>query len=238
MLVGRNAASLAAQMQKLLKQTGVAPERIQCRLADLANPASINTLADAAAAWHCNVLVHGAGVPSFGRLESLPAQDMLSVLKTNLLGPMLLTQALLPHLRSLPKAQVICIGSALGRIALPGYSAYCASKFGLRGFAEAMRRELRGSGVQMQYFGPRSTQTEFNSAEVLAYNQATDTATDSPELVAQALLSLLEDEAAERFLGFPEKLAVRINGLAPTWLDGSFRLHGSKLASTSKPKVG
>lgn len=229
MLVGRNAASLVAQMQKLLEQTGVAPVRLKCQFADLSNPASINTLAEAAAAWHCNVLIHGAGVPSFGRLESLTAQDMLSVLQTNLLAPMLLTQALLPHFRHLPKTQVICVGSALGRIGLPGYSAYSASKFGLRGFAEAMRRELLGSGVQMQYFGPRSTQTDFNSAEVLAYNQATGTAADSPELVAQALLALLEDEAAERFLGLPEKLAVRINGLAPTWLDGSFKKHSSKL---------
>ena len=238
MLVGRNAANLAAQAQKLLAQTGAAPAQLTYQLADLANPASINTLAEAAAAWRCNVLVHGAGVPSFGRLESLAAQDMLSVLQTNLLAPMLLTQQLLPHLRSLPKAQVICVGSALGRIGLPGYSAYSASKFGLRGFAEAMRRELLGSSVQMQYFGPRSTQTEFNSAEVQAYNQATGTAVDAPELVAQALLALLEDEAAERFLGFPEKLAVRINGLVPTWLDSSFKQHSGKLSPVGTPKTG
>ena len=101
--------------------------------------------------------MHNAGVPSFGPLEPIasPAQ-MQQVLQTNLLAPMLLTQALLPHLRRLPRAQVICVGSALGRIGLPGFSVYGASKFGLRGFAEALRRELADTPVRVQY--PRPAQ--------------------------------------------------------------------------------
>ena len=137
------------------------------------------------------------------------------MLDTNLLAPMLLTQALLPHLRAMPRAQVIFVGSALGRIGLPGFSVYSASKFGLRGFAEALRRELGDSRVRVQYLGPRSTRTAFNDAAVEAYNRATGTAMDPPEGWPQALLRLLESERAERFLGFPETLAVRLNGLAP-----------------------
>ena len=138
---------------------------------------------------------------------------------------MRLTQALLPHLRAQPKAQVICLGSALGRIGLPGFSIYSASKFGLRGFAEALRRELRGTGIRVQYVGPRSTRTSFNDAAVQAYNAATGTAMDSRGRVAETMLRSLQDEAAERFIGFPERLAVRINGVVPTLLDGSFDKH-------------
>lgn len=229
MLVGRSQPSLAALAGECAGSAAAPTDRIGVHAADLCNPAAIDDLRAAATAWGANVVVHNAGVPSFGRLESLGAADIRQVLDTNLLAPMLLTQALLPHLRRVPRAQVICVGSALGRLGLPGFSAYCASKFGLRGFAEALRREVRGSPVRVQYLGPRSTRTGFNSADVEAYNQATGTAADTPETVALALLDLLESEAAERFLGFPEKLAVRLNGLAPEWLDGAFERHRHSL---------
>ena len=116
---------------------------------------------------------------------------------------------------------VLCLGSVLGALGLPGFSVYSASKFGLRGFAEALERELADTGVRVQYLGPRSA-AAFNSAGVQAYNQATGTAMDSVATVAAALLQMLEDESAERFLG-PEKLGVRLNGLAPAAMDGSFR---------------
>lgn len=125
----------------------------------------------------------------------------------------------------------------LGRLALPGFSVYAASKFGLRGFAEALRRELADTPVRVQYLGPRSTRTDFNDTAVESYNRATRTATDRPEQVARALRALLENEAAESFLGFPEKLAARLNGLAPTWLDGAFAAHRRQLPPPdSSPK--
>lgn len=229
MLVGRSAERLAAQAGELTGRASGASERVTWQAADVVDDADRSRLGDSATRWGANVLVHNAGVPSFGRLESLAAHDIRRMLDTNLLAPMLLTQALLPHLHRLPQAQVICVGSALGRIGLPGYSAYCASKFGLRGFAEALRRELGDTAVRVQYLGPRSTLTPFNSPEVDAYNLATGTAMDTPDTVAAALLCLLEDEAAERFLGFPEKLAVRLNGLVPGLLDGAFDRHRGSL---------
>lgn len=229
MLVGRSLPALTALAHECAGLAGASSDRVGCHAADLCDTAAIDDLRATAAAWGANVVVHNAGVPSFGRLESLSTADIRRVLDTNLLAPMLLTQALLPHLRRLPHAQVICVGSALGRLGLPGFSAYSASKFGLRGFAEALRRELGDSPVRVQYLGPRSTRTGFNSADVEAYNRATSTAVDAPEIVAQALLDLLESEAAERFLGFPEKLAVRVNGLAPGWLDGAFDRHRNSL---------
>jgi short-subunit dehydrogenase len=85
--------------------------------------------------------------------------------------------------------------------------------------------------VQVQYLGPRSTRTAFNGADVQAYNQATGTAMDSAATVARELVRMLEDESAERFLGFPERLGVRLNGVAPAALDGSFRRHSRSLAA-------
>ena len=72
--------------------------------------------------------------------------------------------------------------------------------------------------------------TGFNSPAAQAYNAATNARSDAPEAVAAALLDLLERGDAERFLGFPEKLAVRINGLAPGLLDKAFAKHRDSLA--------
>lgn len=231
LLTGRSDDTLAALAGRVGAGRTLSNERLAWHAADLSQPGGTLPLAQVAAGWGCNVVIHGAGRPAFGRLQDIGGASMHAVLQTNLLAPMLLTQALLPHLLSQPQAQVICVGSALGRIGLPGYSVYSASKFGLRGFAESLRRELGETSVRVQYLGPRSTRTAFNSAHVQAYNDATGTAMDTPQRVAAELIYLLESGRAERFFGFPEKLAVRLNGLAPEWLDGSFKAHSRNVGA-------
>lgn len=208
---------------------GAAPDGSSWVQADLTTDPGIAAVAAAAAAWRANVVVHAAGAPAFGALVATSPDQMQAVLDANLLAPMRLTQALLPQLLRQPRAQLVFVGSALGRIGLPGFSVYGASKAGLHGFAEALRRELADTSVRVQTLGPRSTRTGFNGAAVEAYNRATGTAMDSPGQVAAALLALIEDEAAERFLGFPERLAVRLNGLLGPLLDGSFSRHRRSL---------
>jgi short-subunit dehydrogenase len=197
--------------------------------ADLSTPAGVSTASAAACEWRANVLVHAAGLPAFGPLQGESALHMQAVLQLNLLAPMALTQAMLPHLLRQEQAQIVFVGSALGRIGLPGFSVYGASKAGIHGFAEALRRELAGGPVRVQTLAPRSTRTGFNSPAVQAYNQATGTASDTPERVAAALLALIESGAAEAHLGWPERLAVRLNGALGSWLDGSFVKHRRSL---------
>ncbi len=169
--------------------------------ADLASDAGIERVAAAASAWRANLLVHAAGLAAFGSLPALAGAQIDEVLR----------------------------GSVVGRIGLPGFSVYGASKAGLHGFAEALRRELADTSVQVQILGPRSTRTALNGAAVERYNQATGTAMDAPEEVAAALLRLIDSEAAERFLGFPERFAVRLNGLLGAGLDGAFVRHRRSL---------
>jgi short-subunit dehydrogenase len=205
--------------------------------ADLTTDEGIAAATAAAAGRGTNVVVHAAGVPAFGPFASTTPERMQAVLQGNLLAPMRLTQALLPALLRQPRAQVVFVGSALGRIGLPGFGVYGASKAGLHGFAEALRRELADTGVRVQELSPRSTRTGFNDAAVEAYNRATGTATDSPETVAAALLALIESEAAERYLGLPERLGVRLNGLLGALLDGSFAKHRRSLPAGSPTPV-
>lgn len=225
LLVGRDPQRLELLARELQPAAESTTPRVAWHACDLADTRAPMGLSRAAAAWGANVLVNNAGVPSLSRFVDLPAHHVEAVLRVNLLAPMLLTHALLPGLLERARAQVIHMGSVLGRMGLPGTSVYSASKFGLRGFAESLRRELAETAVTVQYLGPRATRTDFNDARAQAWNRATGSASDAPATVARALLGLLESEAAERFLGFPESLAVRLNGLAPTLLDGAFARH-------------
>ncbi len=231
MLVGRSERKLDELSRQLQRITGVDASRIATQVADLTRADHLNVLSVLAAAWGCNVLIHNAGLPAFGRLQDESSDRIEDVVQTNLIAPMLLTRSMLPHLLTTPRAHVVCIGSALGAIGLPGYAVYGASKFGLRGFSQALRRELLETSVRVQYFGPRATRTSFNSEAAAAYQRATGSASDLPEQVALELLQLLESEAAERFLGYPEKIATRLNGLAPSMLDGSFKRHSRYLTN-------
>lgn len=219
-------AELAAELAGPAgRPDGDARMRVGWQAADLNDPDDRATLVQAAERAGINVLVNNAGIANFGRFVDQDPAAVQQLLSTNLLAPILLSQALLPVLARQPRAQLIQVGSALGRIGLPGFSTYSASKFGLRGFSEALRRELADGPVRVQYLGPRSTRTDFNDADVLAYNRATGTAMDPPERVADALVTLLRSGASEAFIGFPERLAVRLNGLLPRWLDGAFAKH-------------
>ena len=201
--------------------------------ADLTTDEGVARVAEAAAHWQANVVVHAAGVPFFGPIATASTARMDEVIATNLLAPMKLTQAVLPALLRQPRARVVFVGSALGRIGLPGFAVYGASKAGLHGFAEALRRELADTPVKVQILAPRSTRTGFNGAEVEAYNRATGTAMDMPETVAAALVARIQRGAAERFIGLPERLGVRLNGLLGARMDRSFVRHRRSVSAAS-----
>lgn len=231
LLVGRRGPPLARLAEGL--GTGAARRRIQALAADITTDAGRSAIRDIAAAQGCNALINNAALPCFGPFADSRPDEIEAVLQTNLVAPIQLTLALLPQLRAQPEARVLNIGSATGRLGLPGFAVYAAGKFGLRGFSEALRRELAGSPLRVQYLGARATRTGFNDARADAYNRRTRTAVDAPEIVAHAALQLLMSGRSEKFIGFPETLAVRLNGLAPSLLDRAFTPHRAALAAAA-----
>ncbi len=169
-----------------------------------------------------DILINNAGVGEFNLLEQSSSDAIASLLDLNLNVPIQLTRLLLPTLKSRPTAAVINIGSALGSIGYPAYSVYSASKFGLRGFSEALRRELSDSGVRVMHFAPRATRTPLNDSKVQAMNAALGTATDAPELVAQALLKRIRtDRWQASVFGWPERFYALLNAMNPAFTDGA-----------------
>ena len=131
-----------------------------------------------------------------------------------------------------PEAAIVNMGSTFGSIGHPGFAVYCAGKFGLRGFSEALRRELSDTSVQVYYLAPRATRTDMNSAAVVQLNKELGNAMDDPQVVVGHVLRLLTGSAGgDYFVGWPEKLFVRINGLLPAIVD---RALGKQLATIKR----
>lgn len=169
-----------------------------------------------------DVLINNAGLSEFGLLERSDETRLQQLMMTNLTAPMLLTAILLPLLKQRSEATIVNIGSIFGSIGHPGFSAYCASKFGIRGFSEALRRELADTAVQVLYFAPRATRTSINSAAVNAMNAELGNAMDEPDQVAASLVKQLHCKSLrERYLGWPERLFVKVNGILPRLVDGA-----------------
>lgn len=167
-----------------------------------------------------DILINNAGVAQFGMIEQQSVNALSAQINVNLLAPMLLTQALLPILKQSDSPAIVNMGSTFGSIGYSGFSAYCASKFGLRGFTEALRRELADTSIRLFYLAPRATKTPINNEQVVAMNQELGNKMDEPEVVAQHLLKLLQqDKARIRYIGWPEKLFVFINSILPQIVD-------------------
>jgi NAD(P)-dependent dehydrogenase (short-subunit alcohol dehydrogenase family) len=103
-------------------------------------------------------LVNNAGTSRAGALEDLPLEATRDVIEVNLLGPLQLTRALLPELRS-ARGRVVNVGSGEAFLATPLNAPYCMAKHALEAFSAALRLELHASGVHVSVISPGQTET-------------------------------------------------------------------------------
>ena len=104
-------------------------------------------------------LVNNAGVVSVGPLHRLPATALENMLAVNLRGPLLMARAVLPHMLRQRSGTIINVASQLGKYGLADYVTYCATKFGVVGFTEALASELSDTGVRVWAVCPGLTDT-------------------------------------------------------------------------------
>lgn len=168
-----------------------------------------------------DMLVNCAGTSWFAPFEDTPEAVLERLWHTNVLVPMRLVQEVLPHMREKRSGMIVNVGSIFGSIGFPCFAGYSSTKFALRGFSEALRRELRGTGIRVLYFAPRYTRTAINTESVQRMAMAVKMRQDEPEDVARALVAAIERNARERFLGLPERFFVGLNGLLPRLVDGA-----------------
>ena len=168
-----------------------------------------------------DVVVNNAGVGVLGMQEHFTPDDFKRLFDINVFGVQRINRAAIPYLRNQGSGLIIYVSSLLGRITFPFYGPYNASKWALEAMAENYRVELSGFGVDncivepggfaTSFFGSlmqpsdqsrNESYGEFMNApkqafdgfeQALASNPAQD-----PQLVADAVLSLVETEAGER----------------------------------------
>lgn len=213
LLVGRDSGKLAALRQRLRASHPDLP--VDVVVADLASAAGRAAVAVAVQALPggVNLLVNNAGVSDFHAFAGQSGAIIESILTSNLVAPIMLSRELMPYLAEQQAAQIVNIGSVFGDIGYPGFAVYCASKFGLRGFTQALRRELADSTLRVRYFAPRATRTAINSPAVTAMNAELKTQSDDPQKVAAEFMKFLSGSRNERILGWPENFYVLINRL-------------------------
>jgi short-subunit dehydrogenase len=219
LLADRDAAALA-DVRSALASHG---DRVATFAVDLTKDADRRALVDHATRWRggVDVLVNNAGVNHFRLFEDQPPEQIDVALAVNVQAPLQLCRALLPHLLRLPAAHVVNVGSVFGSIGYPAYAVYSATKFAIRGFTEALRRELADTGVAVHYFAPRAARTGINGAAVERMNAELGVAMDAPAEVAAALRRLLERNRPSAVVGWPEKFYARLNGALPELVDGA-----------------
>jgi len=179
-------------------------------------------LAAAEAIGGVNLLINAAGINHFAMLEQLDDDEINSMLALNIGAPICLTKLLL-LLKQAPSAMVVNVGSTYGSIGYPGYATYCATKFALRGFSEALRRELADTRVGVLYVAPRATRTQMNSPAAQALNDALKSNVDDPNTVASAVVQAIANERRDLYLGWPERFFVKLNSVLPNLVDRGLR---------------
>ena len=158
-------------------------------VADLAWPESVESLE---LPDELDSVVHAAGVVELGPVAELSVDDWASQLRVNLVAPAALTRVALPALRR-ARGTVVFVNSGAGLTAHPGWSAYAASKHGLRALADALRGEESGNGVRVSTVYPGRTATPMQEKVHRQEGEDYDpSAWSRPETVADAILHVLD----------------------------------------------
>jgi short-subunit dehydrogenase len=180
---------------------------------DLSDRAAVERLAEEAGS--VDVLVANAGVPGSGRIETFSVEEIDRALDVNLRAPIVLARRLAEGMAERGGGHIVFISSLNGKAAPPGTPIYAATKFGLRGFAQSLRQDLRPSGVGVSTIFPGFIRDAgfFHDAgvELPAYVK-----TKAPDDVGRAVVEAIEKDRSEIDVApLSMKLGTTLARLAP-----------------------
>ncbi len=179
--------------------------------ADLAEPGGAGQLAGQAGA--VDILVANAGLPATGLVEEMNMEEIARSLRVNLEAPILMARTLIPGMRERRRGQLVFVSSLAGKTASPRSSIYNATKFGLRGFALALRTDLAGSGVGSSIVAPGFIRDAGMYADTGAKMPA-GVGSSNPAEVAVGVVSAIEGNKIEVAVAPLQQRALAHVGLA------------------------
>ena len=216
--------ALAAELRSLGAEALAVPT-------DVSDPAQVARLADAVLqTWgYLDVLINNAGLGRFARLEALdPIDDIQRQIQVNLTGAIWVARAFLPAMRARKRGVIINVSSVAGWVGLPLYTVYSATKFGLRGFTEALRREVARDGIRVVGLYPGPVTTEFGQ-------QAFKDPADRPRAASWPGVALRAEDVAEALWDLahhPRRGVVQPWWMAPlVWLNAHLTRLGDWILS-------
>ena len=195
-------------------------------VADLTHRQDVDRLAEEA--HDADIVVANAGMPASGLLQDLSRREIDRMLEVNLRAPIILAQTLAPGMARRGGGQLVFISSLSGKAAGPASSLYSATKFGLRGFALALRQDLAPHRVGVSVISPGFIRDAgmFHEAGV---HLPPGTGTRTPADVAAAVLRAIEQDRAELDVASPQlRLGAAVASLAPGLAARASRRMGSR----------
>jgi short-subunit dehydrogenase len=170
-----------------------------------------------AAAGEVHILVNNAGYAVFDTIERTAAADFDAIMRTNYLGAVHCTKAVLPQMLARRGGTIVNVASIAGIMGYAGMGAYCASKFALIGFTEALRDEVIGEGVRVALVCPATTETEFFETADRRKMPGAERLMPAltAERVARAVVAAAEDGGYRRILPFFAAVYMRYKELCP-----------------------
>ncbi len=195
-LVDRDAEGLA-RVAGLAREVGAAG--VDTYVIDLSDGGDRLDLAAKVASRHggADLLVNNAGVALSGTFEQVSMKDFDWLMEINLHAVVRMTKAFLPQLLNRPGSHVVNVSSLFGLIAPPTQVAYATSKFGVRGFTEALRHELADRGVSVTVVHPGGVKTNIAANARLSGPDVDGAQAARARAFAEAALTMPPEDAAQ-----------------------------------------
>lgn len=216
LLTARREDRLASLTQEL---QGLGCDRVVSVAGDITDPKTRERLMSVAqqSMDGLDILVNNAGAGAYGPFANASSDRLHQLMEINFFAAVELTRSALPSLYEGRRPLIVNVGSVLGHVAVPNKSEYCASKFALHGFSDALRCELAGEGVDVLLVSPSTTSSEFFERLV---DQDGDPQVNrfamTPEAVARKTVSAMKSGRREVILSWGGKLLVLLDRVAPS----------------------
>lgn len=188
----------------LLKAQGHMPQRLIAQSFDVGNRDHMLQFAQAVQAklGNADVVINNAGISGKGvGVKAMPLQDIEQVMHVNFYGVVHGTQAFLPQLMQRPESVLVNVSSVFGLLGMPSNAEYCASKFAVRGFTEALMVELVDTPVCVHLLHPGGVRTGIASSTEKGRKLAEKFMKTQPEAVAKALVAGIRKKQARIVYG-------------------------------------
>lgn len=162
---GDRVAATLRRPESLDDLRAAAGDRLWVGALDVTDPEQVRSTIDRAFAelGTIDVVVNNAGYGAFGSVEEVEDAEIARVIDTNLMGPIRVVRAALPHLRRQGHGRIVQVSTAGGQTTYPSFGYYHASKWGLEGFSETLAQEVAAFGIGVTIVQPGATPTGFGA---------------------------------------------------------------------------